>query len=84
MVEFIETTTFSVAVISTSSMSATLITFGTAPTISEVFQRPCSRVILLYDGKIEGDGSAEQILGDKKLLETHRMELPFRFHQAAL
>ena len=31
MVEFIETTTFSVAVISTSSMSATLITFGTAP-----------------------------------------------------
>ena len=32
VVEFIETTTFSVAVISTSgSMSATLITFGTAP-----------------------------------------------------
>ena len=31
MVEFIETTTFSVAVISTSSMSATLITFGTVP-----------------------------------------------------
>ena len=31
MVEFIETTTFSVAVISTSSMSATLITLGTVP-----------------------------------------------------
>ena len=31
VVEFIETTTFSVAVISTSSMSATLITFGTVP-----------------------------------------------------
>ena len=34
VVEFIETTTFSVAVISTSSMSATLITFGTAPSLS--------------------------------------------------
>ena len=31
VVELVETTTFSVAVISTGSMIATLITFGTAP-----------------------------------------------------
>ena len=38
MVEFIETTTFSVAVISTSSMSATFITFGTAPLCKEIIK----------------------------------------------
>ena len=32
MVEFIETTTFSVAVISTGSMTTAIYTFGTAPT----------------------------------------------------
>ena len=37
VVEFIETTTFCVAVISTSSMSATLITFGTAGLVNKFY-----------------------------------------------
>jgi cobalt/nickel transport system ATP-binding protein len=37
----------------------------------------CSRVILLSDGRIAADGPAEEILRDKALLESHRMELPF-------
>lgn len=39
----------------------------------------CSRVILLSDGRIAADGSADEILRNKELLEAHRMELPFRF-----
>ena len=37
----------------------------------------CERVILLSGGKIVADGRADDILRDKKLLEAHRMELPF-------
>ena len=37
----------------------------------------CSRVILLSGGRIAADGPAEEILRDKALLESHRMELPF-------
>ena len=37
----------------------------------------CQRVILLSDGRIAADGPAEEILRDKALLESHRMELPF-------
>lgn len=37
----------------------------------------CSRVILLYGGKIAADGPAQEILRNKALLEAHRMELPF-------
>ena len=37
----------------------------------------CSRVILLHSGEIAADGSADKILRDKELLESHRMELPF-------
>ena len=37
----------------------------------------CSRVILLSGGRIIRDGSAEEILTDKKLLEAHGLELPF-------
>ncbi len=37
----------------------------------------CSRVILLFHGRIVADGSAEQILTDKELLEANHMELPF-------
>ena len=36
----------------------------------------CSRVILLSDGRIVADGTAEDILHDRALLEKHRMELP--------
>ncbi|MCQ2597823.1 MAG: energy-coupling factor ABC transporter ATP-binding protein [Treponema sp.] len=39
----------------------------------------CSRVILLSGGQIVADGPTEKILKDKELLESHRMELPFRF-----
>ena len=37
----------------------------------------CERVILLSGGKLVADGRADDILRDKKLLEAHRMELPF-------
>ncbi len=37
----------------------------------------CSRVILLSEGRIAADGPAEEILRDRALLESHRMELPF-------
>ncbi|MCQ2553297.1 MAG: energy-coupling factor ABC transporter ATP-binding protein [Clostridia bacterium] len=39
----------------------------------------CSRVILLSGGKIVADGSADEILRDKDLLEANRMELPLSF-----
>ncbi len=37
----------------------------------------CSRVILLSHGKIVADGSTEEILYNRELLEANRMELPF-------
>ena len=37
----------------------------------------CDRVILLSGGKIAADGPAHEILQDKELLESNRMELPF-------
>ena len=37
----------------------------------------CSRVLLLSGGQLVADGSAEDILRDKSLLEANRMELPF-------
>ena len=36
----------------------------------------CSRVILLSNGAIAADGSAEELLRDRALLEANRMELP--------
>ena len=36
----------------------------------------CNRVILLSDGRIVADGTAEDILHDRALLEKHCMELP--------
>lgn len=39
----------------------------------------CSRVILLSGGKIVADGSADEILRNKELLEANRMELPLSF-----
>ena len=39
----------------------------------------CDRVILLSDGKIAADGPAQEILRDRALLESHRMELPLSF-----
>ena len=39
----------------------------------------CGRVILLSQGRIAADGAAEEILRDKDLLESNRMELPLRF-----
>ena len=38
----------------------------------------CSRVILLSGGQIAADGPAREILSDKALLESNRMELPLR------
>ena len=39
----------------------------------------CGRVILLSKGAVAADGPAEVILKDKELLESNRMELPFRY-----
>lgn len=39
----------------------------------------CNRVLLLSDGKIMADGSAEEILKNKELLEKYHLELPLRF-----
>ena len=39
----------------------------------------CSRVILLSGGKLAADGSADEILHDRTLLEANRMELPLRY-----
>ena len=39
----------------------------------------CSRVILLNRGTIIADGPAKDILQDRELLESNRMELPLRF-----
>ncbi|MBQ8030491.1 MAG: ABC transporter ATP-binding protein [Butyrivibrio sp.] len=36
----------------------------------------CERVVLLDDGMIIADGSCEEILKDKELLESHGLELP--------
>lgn len=36
----------------------------------------CERVILLSGGEIVADGTAEEILSNRELLEKHRMELP--------
>ena len=37
----------------------------------------CDRVLLLSDGKIAADGSVNDILYDKELLENNHLELPF-------
>ncbi|WP_408070854.1 energy-coupling factor ABC transporter ATP-binding protein [Butyrivibrio sp. JL13D10] len=39
----------------------------------------CERVVLLDDGRIMADGTADVILKDKELLESHGLELPLRF-----
>lgn len=38
----------------------------------------CDRVILLSGGRIAADGPAQELLRDRALLESHRMELPLR------
>ena len=43
----------------------------------------CERTILLYDGKVAGDGRTKEILRDKELLEECGLELPLRFSEEA-
>ena len=38
----------------------------------------CDRVLLLSGGRLVADGPAREILQDRELLESHRMELPLR------
>ncbi len=45
----------------------------------DMIYETCERVILLYDGAVCADGPADQILRDRELLETHRLELPLRY-----
>ena len=39
----------------------------------------CERVIVLHHGRIAADGSREEILKNKELLESNHLELPLRF-----
>lgn len=39
----------------------------------------CNRVIIMHEGKIVADGHPVDILTNKKLLESHGLELPLRF-----
>ena len=39
----------------------------------------CSRVLLLSDGQIKADGSVEEMLKNKELVEKDHLELPLRF-----
>ena len=43
----------------------------------------CGRVIVLYAGKIVADGSCEDILSNKTLLETYSLELPLSFGKSS-
>lgn len=36
----------------------------------------CTRVIIFNNGKIVADGIADELLGDKELMETCNLELP--------
>lgn len=44
----------------------------------------CQRVVVLYDGKIVADGSCEDILSDKTLLEAYSLELPLSFGKISI
>ena len=39
----------------------------------------CDRVILIDRGTVIADGKTEEILGNRELLEAHRLELPLRY-----
>jgi cobalt/nickel transport system ATP-binding protein len=39
----------------------------------------CPRAVILSEGVIVADGRTQQLLGDKKLMAAHRLELPFGF-----
>lgn len=42
----------------------------------------CSKVIVLWDGKIAAMGTCEEILKNRQLLEKYRLELPYRFQHS--
>lgn len=42
----------------------------------DMIMETCERVILLSGGKVVADGTAEEILSNRELLEANRMELP--------
>ena len=44
----------------------------------------CNRVVLLDEGRIIADGRPEEILRDRKLLESHGLELPFGFSRTII
>lgn len=43
----------------------------------DMIMETCRRVILISDGQIVASGATDEILRNKQLLETNRMELPF-------
>ena len=43
----------------------------------DMIMETCRRVILISDGQIVASGDTDEILRNKQLLETNRMELPF-------
>ncbi|MBR1670718.1 MAG: ABC transporter ATP-binding protein [Butyrivibrio sp.] len=44
----------------------------------------CNRVVLLDEGRIIADGRPEEILRDRKLLESHGLELPLGFSRTII
>ena len=72
VVEFIETTTFSVAVISTSSMSATLITFGTASSLSRPAPYLCKNQ--LEDSSYKGLNKKQLGKESKRKIKAHEAQ----------
>ncbi|WP_338748199.1 energy-coupling factor ABC transporter ATP-binding protein [Janibacter alittae] len=44
----------------------------------------CERSVLLSDGLVVGDGPTADVLGDRELMATHRLELPYGFDPASV
>nr|WP_231859338.1 ABC transporter ATP-binding protein [Actinoplanes missouriensis] len=43
----------------------------------------CPRAVILDDGRLVADGSTVELLSDRALMESHRLELPFGFDPVA-
>ncbi|MEU8243147.1 ABC transporter ATP-binding protein [Actinoplanes missouriensis] len=43
----------------------------------------CPRAVILDDGRLVADGSTVELLADRALMESHRLELPFGFDPVA-